>query len=355
MSPAAFALAMVLAISQPESRYEAGVQARLNGRFAEAVELLGAESRAAPGNADVWVQYGLSLTPLGRYDEAEAAFERALSLAPDYDDAKVGVARIAWLRGDEAEARRLLDGVGTDDARSLRARLDAPPAYTSLPWRVDLTVGRSELTAGLPAWTEAGIALGRRLDERTSFGVLAEYARRFESDDIYLQARIDRNFAGGTTAYVALGGAPDASFRPERAVLAGGSMTFASGFQASLDAGYSAYRAGDVVTLAPGLGWRFGDQSGVNARLISLRDENGQTRTGYSAGVEAALNPRTILLAGYANAPETSEGVTVNVSGATVGLRRQLTDTRGVSVYLVHEARGAYDRTALTITTSWRF
>lgn len=355
MSPIALVLAIVVAISVPESRYEAGVQARLDGRFAEAAELLGAETRAAPGNADVWVQYGLSLTPLGRYDEAEAAFERALSLAPDYDDAKVGLARIAWLRGNEAEARSWLDGVGTDDARSLRARLDTPQGNSSPPWRADLTVGRSELTAGLPAWTEAGIALGRRLDERTSFGVLAEYARRFESDDIYLQARVDRSFAGGATVYVAVGGAPGASFRPERAVLAGSSMTFASGLQASLDAGYTTYRAGDVVTLAPALGWRFGDQSGINARLISLRDENGQTRTGYSAGFEAALNPSTILLGAYTNAPETSEGVTVNVSGATVGVRRQLTDTRGVSVYLVHEARGAYDRTALTVTTSWRF
>lgn len=355
MSPAALALVLALAASGPDDRYEAGVQARLDGRFAEAAELLGAETRSAPENADAWVQYGLALTPLERYGEAEAAFERALALAPDYDDATIGLARIAWMRGDETAARRRLEGVDTPDARSLRARLDAPAGGATPQWRADLALGRSELTAGLPAWSEASLALGRRLDERTSLGVIAEYARRFGADDVYLQARIDHTLSRGAHVYAALGGTPGASFRPERAVLAGGTVTLAGGLEASVDAAYATYRAGDVATLAPGLGWRFGDQTRIGARLIALRDENGDTRTGYSVSTEAALDPQTTLLAGYANAPETSEGVTVNVSGVTLGVRRQITDTRGVSAYLVHESRGAYDRTALVIGTSWRF
>ncbi|MBA4801314.1 MAG: YaiO family outer membrane beta-barrel protein [Euryhalocaulis sp.] len=361
----AYAGAMLIAAQGvAETPYQAGMDARTDGDFAAAAEYFRDEVDQQPENSDAWVQLGLSLIPLERYDEAAAAFRRALELAPDYQDARIGLARLAFYRGDYEEAKRLARQAGDrDDARALLAQIEAAEAANSAnPWRADLTVGRSELTQDLPGWTEASAALGRRVSDRASVTGLVEYARRFSDEDVYLQARWDQRIRPRVAAYVALGGAPSADFRPELAALAGitfpltGDAGDARGLYGVLSGSAARYQTGEVAGLTSGLRYVFtGDQARMGANLITLVDENNDTRHGFALNAEWQFAGPARLILGYADAPETSENVTIDVQSYTAGVRYDVNDRVGIQTYFIHEKRSAYDRSGVVLGTSWRF
>jgi tetratricopeptide (TPR) repeat protein len=82
-----------------EERFEAGVAARREGRLAEAVTVFSKLEAEDPRNTDVLVQLGFSHLAANDLDSAQASFERALAIAPEYRDANLGLAQIAVRRG----------------------------------------------------------------------------------------------------------------------------------------------------------------------------------------------------------------------------------------------------------------
>ncbi|HZH09763.1 MAG TPA: tetratricopeptide repeat protein [Microvirga sp.] len=101
------------------------------------IERLTQEAEAEPGNSDVQVRLGFALMRERRFDEARRVFEKALALAPNYHDARMGLARIAFFQGkfdaaekelkelrerapDNAEAKELAEQV--ERARAAQAR-----------------------------------------------------------------------------------------------------------------------------------------------------------------------------------------------------------------------------------------
>lgn len=88
---------------------------RLLGRPAAALDAmeLALEAGSAIPEQSAWaeVQHGGLLLAAGRVDRAEAAYRRALTLAPAYVHARAGLARIDAARGRFAAAARRLEGV----------------------------------------------------------------------------------------------------------------------------------------------------------------------------------------------------------------------------------------------------
>jgi protein O-GlcNAc transferase len=68
----------------PEPRHMLGVLRLQQGRNSEALELIGAALKINPRNADMMANYGSALKGLGRFDEAIAAYEKALAIRPDF-------------------------------------------------------------------------------------------------------------------------------------------------------------------------------------------------------------------------------------------------------------------------------
>ncbi len=110
--------------AQPSSQrlYAQGVAARLGGDQVQAVRLLRQVVKAQPSNADAQLQLGLALLASGRLDSASAAFRRTLQLAPRYDDARVGLARVAQRRGRFADALAELQRIRAPDADAEQLR-----------------------------------------------------------------------------------------------------------------------------------------------------------------------------------------------------------------------------------------
>lgn len=340
---------------EPGSLYSSAIADRLAGRPAEAVAKLEQVLAARPGDVDARLNLGLALLALDRLDEAEAAFEQVTDRAPTYADAWLGLVRVEQRRGDLAAARDHLQRAeaaapGSAEAAVLRRALQPEAA-----WRVDMNAARSRLSGGLPDWSEARVAVSRRLDDLWAGGLAVESTERFGDRDVYVEARVDRRFARGA-AYVGVGGAPDADYRPEIGVSAGGHIRLAGNLAATFDASWARYPTGAVTGLHPGLALDLaGGRIQLSGRWINVRDERGDYRSGHAATARWQATERLALRLGYADAPESSDGSTVDVAAWSAGADVGLTDRLVLRAGYLSENRDAYDRRELSLGLGWRF
>lgn len=327
-----------------ETLYRDGVAARHAGDPARAVALLRQAVAAEPDNADARLQLGLALTALGRLDEAEAELRRTLEIAPGYEDARIALARIAQRRGDREAALAALEPVGAEnreaiDLRAQLARRDPEEAR----WQLDIDGSYSALDGGRADWTEGAVQLRHRASERTAVTGTIEAARRFGNSDVYGELRIDQRLSPDATAYVSVGGTPDADFRPRWQIGAGGSVRVRRGPEATvltLDARQARYRAGDIQTVTPGVEqYVAGGRFWLTGRMINIFDENGRHHAGWMARGDALAGRRLRLFAGAADAPDVSEGIVTDTFTLFGGAAIEVRDRTTLRFSIAHEDR----------------
>jgi YaiO family outer membrane protein len=344
-----------------EAGYEAGVAARLAGDHARAVRILRDVTAREPDNSDAHLQLGLALLAAGELDAAEEAFRRTLAIAPGYEDARIGLARVQQRRGDKGGALVTLEPVSPSnpDAAGLRAQL-ARTSGSDHRWRADLDGSYSVLEGDQPDWREGSVRLGYQLAKDTSVSGGAEIARRFGATDVYGEARVDHRPSESTSFYLSLGATPNADFRPEWQLGAGGSARVRGGpnpTTLTVDTRQARYRAGDIQTVTPGIEQHVANgQAWLTGRWINIFDESGEHHSGWLARGDLMANDRLRLFAGAADAPDVSEGVVVNTFSLFGGISYDLTERNTVRLSLAHEdrARGS-DRLQFGLGLSWRF
>jgi YaiO family outer membrane protein len=338
--------------------YAEAVALRTSGRPQEAATAFEALARERPADADVWLNLGLSYLALQRYQDADRALERTLALAPAYGDARLAYARSALFSGRPELARERLGDLAGQEATTLRGQIESARADVQTRWRLDLAYARSELSNGLGHWTSAGVAVGRR-GERVSLNLLAEHTTRFNVHDLYVEGLAARRVGRDGEAYIAVGGGPDADYRPEIAFRGGVSAPVARAgawsTRLGADASWARYRSGEVKSLQPYLTLAWEERAALTVRSVNTLDENDDYRAGYAVRLEARPAPRLRLHAGWADAPESSDGRTVTVRAASAGLALDLNAATAVSLTGAHEMRDAYDRDELALGLTRRF
>lgn len=352
-------LVAVIDAQAADPAYMAAVNARTEGRLAEALALFDRLSRERPQDADVWLNLGLTNLALRRYDEADNAFETALRLAPTYRDARIGYARSALFRGRPALARDRLAPLSDDgEVAILRTQITAAIEDRPAAWRLDVAHARSELSDGLGHWTATTVAVGQR-SGGISLSASAERTTRFGRTDVYLEVLGARTFASGVDAWVALGGAPDADYRPKASIRGGGSKAIgASGdwtVRLGADGAWARYAVGDVDSLQPNLSAAWKDRFTLSGRVFLTLDERDDFRRGYAVRGEWRPTDRLRLYAGWADAPESSDGRTVTVRAASASVAIDLTPRLTIQAGFAHEMRDAYDRDELALALTTRF
>lgn len=346
--------------ASPEQLYSAGVAARHAGNFGEAVELLTRAVAAEPANSDAHLQLGLALMAAGSLPEAEASLRRTLELAPNSDDARIALARLEQRRGNSAAALGELERVSptNSEAAGLRTELQRSPRL-AYRWNFDLDGSYSAL-AGQPDWREATFQVRHQATERTALGATVEAARRFGKSDTYGEVRLDHRISDGASVYVSAGGTPDADFRPEWQIGAGGAARIRGGPNATVltgDARQARYRAGDIQTISPGLEqYVAGGTAWLTGRVINIFDEGGRHHLGWLARGDVMAGTRTRFFAGIADAPDVSEGVVTDTFSLFGGVSADVTKRTSLRFSLAREdrARGA-DRTQAGIGFGFRF
>jgi YaiO family outer membrane protein len=362
MNPAGAALSLsVLALAVPAAAqtadYEAGVAARHAGDPEEAVRRLERAALAEPDNADIHLQIGLAQLAAERLDEAEAAFRRTLALAPDYEDAKLGLARVALRRGAHDEARAALYGVAAPDAEALRRDIDAAAAAAPWRWRIDLDGGYSRVDRQAD-WQSAALLVQHRPAADTTVSGSVETTRRFDRTDTYVEARVEQRFAPGSYVHVLAGGAPDADHRPKRQIGAGAAIRAHGGAYATmirLDARQAAYPAGDVQTVTPGIEQYLGGRAWISAQWINVWDRFTHG-SGWLLRGDAMASDRLRLFAGAADAPDLDEGVAIDTFGLFGGVSLDVGDHLTLRLSLAHDdPEGPSDRDTVALGVGYRF
>lgn len=323
---------------------------------------------AAPDDPEVLRLLGTAQSQTGQTDQALVTLGRAAQLAPGDRDIQLAIGRTHYYRGDAGKAQRIARDVLTAEPDNAEARELAERARRSLAdpnrpaeWRLDWSASYSDFEDDArERWLETSVALGRRLDDRTMLTGRADIADRFGRTDVYGEARVDRRFANGS-AYVALGGTPGADFLPEWAVQAGGGLRAYRGgigdTVLTVDARHARYRTGSVETLSPGIEQYLADgRFWLTGKLFVTWDENDDRQTGYLVRGDAQVADRLRLFAGYADAPETSENVTLTTRTLFGGAVFDLTERLALRLDYAHDDRErSYKRHAFTVGLGVRF
>jgi YaiO family outer membrane protein len=403
-------LAAIASVSAQDrtALYRDGVAARLAGRFDEAAKQLAEAVRVAPDDADAHVQLGLALMPLKRYDEAERAFRRTLELAPNYTDAEIGLARLLYFRGqfetahsdvktvlakhpDNGDARDLAVQISKAIAaratakrkaarnatrnRAATRRASTPAPLLSAPttsaeasqisrrWRIDLEGGWSQLTAGRRDWLEANARVAYEAVHGTAVSAAVESARRYGLLDAYLEGRIDHRFTPSLSAYAFIGGTPSADFLPKAA---GGGGLAARLYQQrgvinatvlTLDTRIAEYTTGTTRTASPGVEqYLFEGRVWLTSKWINVLDENSSYLQGYLVRADVIMAEGIRIFAGYSDAPETSEGRTLETRALFGGIVYDLNAATTLRLSTSYEQRpNLYNRTSISSGVSYKF
>lgn len=328
-------LAIMLTLATPLSAqggndYETAVAARQAGDAATALVLLDRWLAAHPQDSDALVQRGYAHLALGNRQAAADDFRAALLIAPDYDDARAGLALIAE-RDEEPSGGYLIAGGA---------------------W--------SSLEAGGQDWWEASLVGEAPLSPALSLGGRASWYRRFGLKDIELEARIAARPADDLWLRASIGGTPAADFRPEIALAGGADLRVTEGTQAtvlSIDAAWQRFPLQDIVTVTPGITQYFGDGrwSGT-LRGIGIVPENSSLELGVLGRLDYTISERQRLFFGAAYSPDTDLGIVTRVTSAFAGAELPLGDRVSLLPSLAHEWRdGGPDRTELRIELKTAF
>lgn len=350
-------------LAQAPDLLQRGVKERLEGHFAAAIADLTRYLKSAPKDADGWLNLGLAYSDSHHYRAAEQALKRGLAIAPHYADLRLAYARLAYFQSHNAEARRrlapLLAGPASQEAQGLlRAIQRAENAKNAPAWRVDADVTYSTLSRHLPAWSEEDLALARKLDARTVLSVGLEQTRRFNIDNTYLHMALSHDF-GPVGILLGYGGSPDAVYRPRH--LLDASLTaplFDIGGQwqvvAGLDGSFAWYPSGAVNSLQPVVTVMESDRLSFSARYIHTRAA-GQTLSGFALRGMTRLTRGLYFNLGYANAPDTSAGVTYKIEAVSAGIAINLNATNALQLSVTRETGAPYRRTDFVLGITHRF
>lgn len=242
--------------------------------------------------------------------------------------------------------------------QSLAGPADAVAA--AAPWRIDINIAQSELTEDLPAWRETLLAVGRGFNDGWAATARLEASERFDRNDLYGEVRVDRALGEASSAYLTLGLGPGAEFRPEAAFRFGGAAWVAGSHDArttlQIDLDWARYsRAGEIQTLKVGVERWFADgRASLNGRWIGLLDDAREKRTGFSIGGSWRTHDRLDLRFIYADAPESDQGLTVEVRTLALGATLEVSDAFSLRAWVTSEERKAYDRSELSLGAAWR-
>lgn len=189
--------------------FQKGQDAHEKRDFTAAVELYQKAIAAVAEFPEAEYQRGHALLSLGRKDEAEKAFRRAVEIRPDWTLALANLGSLLVGKGNYAEAEKLLvKAISLDDQNTLaysaltELRLSSkakPEELKDLLTRLTALTGKAKPTAA--AWAARGaleVALGAKAAARSSFDKALELDSKNQFALIAkANAALDEGDAGG--------------------------------------------------------------------------------------------------------------------------------------------------------------
>ncbi|GGB69961.1 YaiO family outer membrane beta-barrel protein [Blastomonas aquatica] len=299
--------------AQAVNDYEAAVVARSAGDPQRAITYLDGWLAQHPRDSDALVQRGLAYLALDQRTNAAQDFRLALQIAPDYADAREGLAR--------AERRDVSSGGGY------------------------LLVGGalSDLNRGAADWAEVSLDAAAPVSSTATLGTRIVAYRRFGLNDLELVGNLTLHPSDNLWLRLSAGGTPAADFRPEIALATGADYRIVGGANAtvlSFDTSYQRFPLQDVVTVNPGIVQYFaGGQLWATFRGIGTVAGGGRLQVGGLGRLDYTPRERLRYFIGFANGPDTELGIVTRVSSLFGGAEFPLGDRLSIMPSVAREWR----------------
>ncbi|ESQ93484.1 hypothetical protein ABAC460_00010 [Asticcacaulis sp. AC460] len=263
------------------------------------------------------------------FSTARTRYAEALTIAPDFDEARDGLNRVATAQAAEGPQ-----------------------------WQVDAGTEYSGFSGSdQPDWNQQSVQVTRRFNANRSAAHLrmVRYSQFGLNDgevEFGLAGRLGERFS----AYAAIAGSPDADFRPEGRIAAGGAVRVTQSLSLTFDGRHDRYAAVKVSSAAWGVRYEPREGWAVSSRMIRVSPSGSDAQTGYDLRLDGTIREGLRFYAGVADAPETVAAVTIDTRSAFAGIAWDMTDTTTLRAgYGRDDRENTYVRHGFHVTLSQRF
>lgn len=346
-------------------------KARAEGRYAEAEAHYQEALSLSPDNTDVLLQLGLVIGFQKRYEESLTVLKRGSALAPDYIDIRIAAARVKYWMGRPEEARKDVEDIlarnpDNKPALDLQRQLVQVSAQDTndWPWRLDLGYDRSRFTrVSRKKWHEGFFQITRDLTP-TQIHFRVERGRRFGDFDNYYRVGAAHRLNDDLGGYINFGITPAAVFYPRKKIEAGADFRLLTGggligaTLVTLDLAQKDYATGDIRNIDPGLQqYLFDGRAWMTGRWINTYDLVPSKRLGgWSLRTDWQVMENLRLFGGMSNSAETDSGVTIETLSKYAGASLDVTQSISLNLaYTRDNRKNSYIRDVFSSGLSLRF
>lgn len=336
--------------ADPAERYAVGRDLLDAGSPEQALPVFDELVHGYPDNADYWLARGITLARLGRDTEALADLDRAISLAPDYEDAWQWRHRVL-VRSDDAATLERHTSLAADAAERFPEAswwLVAPAAAEAPLTSLLVGAGYDALSNDAPSWNQQFVELSR--ERRGEWRLFARAGRdeRFDQSDTTVGFGGDLTVLDAWTIGGAVAFADDPAFQPDTAIGLHAGRPFGDGWV--IDVGFrqrdypATTMTGWTARLEHYTGdWRFAWQTGLS-KLDGSSYEGANSLTadwyyGNGANVGTTINAGT-----EAEAISPGNILETDVRGISLHGRHPLADRFALHWWLGVQDQGDYYR-----------
>ena len=319
------------------------VEQRNNGELAGAEASLRAAWPLSEDKREVAYLLGMVLAFQERYAEARELVQTYLQAYPD-----------------DTSLREALTSIDT-----WRSGAPLPDPATGL-LRNQLAFGFNRSTFSLPGfadWNDRQVEYRRLSDNGDSMAVRLNRLHRFGSSDTQLELQTLVRQRQDWPVELGFGYTPDADFVADHYLQFGTRLPLSGGATGTATAivvptyRYSSFGNGDTHRLLLGMEYYF---SGVDAWLTPslglVRDQDGQESTSWGLAAHWQVSARNRVGAGYSDAPETENLLTVDTRALMVYWRADLNNRWQLQCTANRlEREGSYDRNEYSLVLQYRF
>jgi len=374
------AIAATLAVSLASPAIAANIEhvvqqsraAAIDQDYATALEMLRTAQKEHPDNVRLIMTEAQVLSWQGNHAEAE---QRLSSLDAKHDtnaDVMLLRANLAYIRQDYAKAEELYTAILAAhpdyvDAQNGLERVQKARAYAATQdyqWQLDMGYEHSALSrSAQPDWNQQFLQLNRFFNDQKTIvhGRTARY-NQFRNIDSEYELGITQRFHDGLIGYTAFTFSPDADFRPDYRISAGGRVRVVEDSQdtfpvwLTLDARHDTYESTRILNVNPGLRIEPKEGWALSGKIIAVDEEGVSPIYGYDIRTDNRIAEKWGIYAGYADAPESVAGVVVDTTTYYGGVAVDVTPFTTFRVaYARDDRENSFIRQVVNASISYRF
>ncbi len=365
----ALAMPVMASAQSPESISRKALDLAGNQKFEQALSLLDAQSQENRSTYDVQFARARILSWADQHEAAANAYKDLMNAYPGNPDVENGYGYLEYYRGNYDQADIFFNNIianhpNYDDARTglerTQAAREAAKRNRGHQWRVDGNVGISSFSNGQQDWNDQSLRVEYIPGKIAVSGKVVRY-ERFGLNDIQLTAGVRSNNDSNWDWEIGGGFTPSADFRPDVSALGriGHKFKLQGGTTLHGSVGYQIDdydSTGSISTLTPQIMAYLENGAVLTGRLIHSMKDGQSDQTGFLTSASIPIVDRLSAQIGYANAPETVNGIVIDTESVFGGLTYQLTDTTDIhATYARDDRENTYIRDGFNVGLTQKY